>query len=693
MNNDDFISMSTNELRQLWNISIQAVHKKANKLGFKKIRKEKPEGGYISIFLVPKDYLNGYDTSTTSTTSTTLTTSTTSTTDTTDTTDTTETTETTETTDTAPLPSIPRLASPSPRAELIALRRAQVCEDVLNLMNKDKSSLSVAIQNYLALYNTGKYNEIVYATLGALSPVTIRRWFNLWNPTRDYRVLIPQWKSGNKGHKVPEEDFNWIIGLLHSDGKPSVSAAIRLWHTKLRLENRPQPVSDRTMERAIADFAKKHSARWDYMRHGAKYFRDHYLPSILIDGSSILPGDLWYADGCVCNFQVYNPYTNSPCRPTFLPFLDYASRMITGFDLDFSENRRVIASAYRNAICLWGFVPKYVKWDNGRAFKSLKSKSNDELQEQDEIAEITGNIYATGVLEILDSLPYNPTAKAPIERFFRTFDNDLERFLPNYLGNSPADKPASLLRNEKHLQEITSKIKGNTPLTLNEAKSIINWWILNVYAQEPHAGLNNHTPWEIWSEGLKNIPPERRRNPDELWFLMLSTEIKKLDRNGIKIRGIWYYDDALLDYIGQKVFVRYDQMDDRFVFVFDENKNPICRALPRYEHDPLATVRGSETDKLRLVNDLKHRKKLEKRIKQDSDKLLNMTDSRPYLQDNIEKLAEQSTFLSNISSRIPELPNTSLSIPDSTKDDSNENQETSDEVIPKDFLDALGITK
>ncbi len=562
----------------------------------------------------------------------------------------------------------------------------------MQLLNQDKCSLTTAINNFLELYNTGKYNDVIFSTFGKLSPITIRRWFSLWNPTKDYRTLIPKWRSGNeKKTKINEEDFNWIIGLLHSDGKPTVSAAIRLWHTKLRLENRPQPVSDRTMERAIQAFAKKHSTRWVYMRHGAKYFRDHYLPSILIDGSSINPGDLWYADGCVCNFQVYNPYTNSICRPTFVPFLDYASRMITGFDLDFSENRYVIASAYRNAICLWGFVPKYIKWDNGRAFKSLKkSKSQSELLEQDEIAEITGNIYATGVLEILDSLPYNPTAKAPIERFFRTFDNNLERFLPNYLGNSPTDKPASLLRNEKHLQKINAKIKGNTPLTLNEAKIIINWWILNVYAQEPHAGLDNHTPWEIWSEAVKNIPPERRRNPDDLWFLMLSTEIKKLDRNGVKIRGIWYYDDALIDYIGQKVFVRYDQMDDRYIFVFDSNKNPICRALPRYEHDPLVTVRGSQEDKLRLVNDLKQRKKLEKKIKQESDKLLDMTNSRPFLQDSIEALADQSILLSNVSSHIPNLPDFSPSIPDSNE--SNDNQSTN-EVIPKDFLDALGITK
>ena len=562
-------------------------------------------------------------------------------------------------------------------------------------MSAEKLSLHAAISAYLAIYNTGLHHPIIFATLDAISPSTLRRWMGLWSSSRDWRSLIPEWKSGKVGHEVPLDDFNWIVGMLHSDGKPPVSSAIRYWHTKLRAEGRPQPVSDRTMERALSVFAKRNAARWAYMRRGSKYFREHYLPSILIAGSSIKVGELWYSDGCVCNFLVWNPYTNKPCRPTFVPFLDYASRMIVGFDLDFTENRRVISSAYRNAITLWGFVPLYIKWDNGKAFKSLSGKnvSRAELEaikqlERDEIAEIVGNIYATGVQDILDSLPYNPTGKAAMERFFGTFDNGLERYLPNYLGNSIGDKPASLMRNEKDLQAISAKLKGDNYLTMNEAKQLINWWIMDVYGMEPNDGLNGRRPLEVWREGVARISPERKRNPDELWYLMLSTEIKKLDRNGVKIRGIMYYDEALMDYVGRKVYVRYDQMDDRYVFVYDEAKNPICRALARYEHDPLATVRGTEDEKLRLVNDLKFRRHQEKKVRKEAHLLADMTvGTGMFLQDAVAKVASLPGKLTSIGSELPSLPKSPAQLPDQPA----EEQPESSEVLSKEFLDAIGV--
>jgi putative transposase len=586
------------------------------------------------------------------------------------------------------------------KQERIALRRAQVCEELQRLLTREKLSLSQGIALYLELYKTGAHHSVIHATLGDISPSTLRRWFCAWKDRRDWRSLLPQWKSGKVGHEVPADDFNWIIGLLHSDEMPAVSSALKWWHLKLRMEGRSQTVSDRTMERAINVFAQRHAARWVYMRRGAKYFKDHFLPYILQDSSHIFTGDLWFSDGCTLNFDVLNPYTGKPCRPTLVTFMDYASRMIVGFDLDFTENRRVISSAYRNAITLWGFVPLYIKWDNGSSFVSLqggKKLSRAELEEikqleRDEIAEITGNIYATGVQEILNSLPYNPTGKAPMERFFGTLDQGFERYMPGYRGASITAKPAHLTRNEKHLQAIYEKRHAGTILTITEAKILLERWMIEVYGMEPHPALNGKRPWEIWLEGTKVVDPARRRNPDELWYLMLSQEVKKLDRNGVKIGKFWYYDEALIDYVGRKVYVRYDQMDERYVLVFDENRAPICRALMRHEHDPLVTVRGDEEDKLKYTNEMKLKARLQRRIKTDADTLASLTrDSDMFIQSAIKKVQDMKAVgrLTTTSHALPELP--------AAHSDANppapEPQTPAEEIIPKDFLHAIGMSQ
>ncbi|NLK49029.1 MAG: transposase [Candidatus Cloacimonetes bacterium] len=588
------------------------------------------------------------------------------------------------------------------KQEVIAIRRAQLCSELHDLRTREGISLSQAITAYLELYNTGVHHSLIYATLGRLSASTLRRWYNAWlDGERDWRALVPQWRSGNVGHEVPQDDFNWLIGVLHSDGKPPVAAALRMWHLKLRTEGREAPVSDRTMQRAIKVFAQRHAGRWAYMRRGAKYFREHYLPSVLQDGSRVPVGDLWYSDGCLLNFEVINPYTGNASRPMFVPFMDYASGMIVGFDLDFSENRRVIASAYRNAICLWGFVPLYIKWDNGRAFRSLQGKKLNRAQlaelrqlEQDEIAEISGNIYATGVLEILNSLPYNPTGKAKIERFFGTLDGGLERFLPGYRGASIEDKPAHLGRNEKHLQQLDQKLRGNITLTLHEAKQVLNWWILDIYAHMQHPEIKGKTRLQVWQEGLKSIDDSRRRNPEELWQLMLCQEVKKLDRSGVKVRGLWYYDEALFDYVGQRVYVRYDQMDDRYVFVYDSLKQPICRALVRDVHDPLVTVRGSEEEKLRFTHEMKRKNRLEKRMRKDADALAEMTrDGGMFMMEAIGKLREMKggapLELTNLDSSLPHLPQEPVEGEPIQEEEPDENEV----VIPREFLDAIGVSQ
>ncbi len=171
----------------------------------------------------------------------------------------------------------------------------------------------------------------------------------------------------------------------------------------------------------------------------------------------------------------------------------------------------------------------------------------------------------------------------------------------------------------------------------------------------------------------------------------LAQEVKKLDRRGVKVRDLWYYDEALFDYVGRKVYVRYDQMDDRYVFVYDEARQPICRALLRIEHDPLVTVRGSADGKLQYTAEMKRKANLEKRIKRDAELLQELThEGGMFMQEAIQKVQDMKAtgHLTTIGHELPQLPNTN-SEADSSLLEEPETKE--DEVISREFLDAIGV--
>ena len=133
-------------------------------------------------------------------------------------------------------------------------------------------------------------------------------------------------------------------------------------------------------------------------------------------------------------------------------------------------------------------------------------------------------------------------------------------------------------------------------------------------------------------------------------------------------------------------------MDDRYVFAYDELRQPICRALLRAEHDPLVTVRGSADAKLQYVNEMKRRGRLEKRIKKDAELLQEITsDGGMFFQEAIHKVRQMKAQaqLTNTSHAIPEMP--APGDAPEPKPEPEPEEKPNEPVLPPDYLDALGI--
>ena len=321
---------------------------------------------------------------------------------------------------------------------------------------------------------------------------------------------------------------------------------------------------------------RNNPAIWTQARHGSKAVAEDIVKTIHRDNNLLNVGDVWVADGHTLAFDIINPKTGKAQRMTMIMVMDWASRYPVGASLAFTEDSQHIQLAFRNGFLNWGAVPKYVYLDNGKAFRS--KLFNEKWQEHDLSSDLAGIFPRLGI-QVAFAESYNAKAKI-IERFFKTFQEQFERFIGTFRGASIADKPATLMRNEKWAR----KMYESTPPTIEEAMQMIGFYVRYIYGENPHSGLGGRKPFEVFSNAA--IPDERKIETNRLNFLMMSAVRKTLRNNGIVLNKLQYWDTALMDHIGKEVVIRYDLADLRWIAVYDLQDNFLCQAEVRKAQDP-----------------------------------------------------------------------------------------------------------
>lgn len=307
------------------------------------------------------------------------------------------------------------------------------------------------------------------------------------------------------------------------------------------------PSSAPTLKRWCQDWAITHPAEWGQAREGGKYVAE----------------------------KVINPETGKPQRMMLILVLDWASRYPVGAALATSENSQHICVAFRNAFLNWGGLPRFVYLDNGRAFRARLF--HGDWQKHDLEDELGGIFPRLGV-GVSFAKEYNAQSKV-IERFFKTFQEQFERFVTSFRGSCVADQPATLQRNETWMR----KLFAGQPPSVPEALQMMEQYFRLYYGQQPHAGLGGRKPYEVFSSAP--VPTERVVEPDTLNFLMLNVMSRKVNAEGIILHKLRYYDEKLVDYVGRRVNIRFDYGESRWIMVFDEHDNYVCHAeLRRTQH-------------------------------------------------------------------------------------------------------------
>ena len=480
--------------------------------------------------------------------------------------------------------------------------------------------------DFVKLHNSS--NSYLFSVLGKISRGSLHRWRASLDGTEDYTRLIPNYKyvSVNEYRTcLTDEEIKIFMGLLLHPNRICIGKAIALTKYKLKEQGQSFIPADITFRRYAKWFKDNNYDKWVLARDGEKALSDIVEPYIKRDASLLDVGDILVADGHKLAFQVINPFTGKPCRATLVGFFDWKSTALVGYEIMLEENTQCIASALRNAIINLDMIPKIVYQDNGRAFRAKYFTDDKGFGELGFYG-----LYAKLGIETVFARPYNARSKV-IERFFKEFQEGFEKLMPSYVGSSIINKPAYLKRNEK----FHSNLHNDYIPTIEETIKMIDMW-LKFKNSQPCTNAPHMTIAEV----LEN---RKKQNIDKslLDDLMLATEVKTIQRNGVRFLNCDYFDERLYGLRG-KVLVKYNLFDLTNVKVFTPKGEYLCTAERVTETHPMAKILGTVEDLEDYKQKIQKQQKLKRKTINSVKKLLT-NDEIKFLECHSEFISESAT--------------------------------------------------
>ena len=488
------------------------------------------------------------------------------------------------------------------KCKKIALARLDIVHKWLELRKKSQNKLQ-ADYDFVKLHNTS--NSHLFEILGKISRGSLHRWYAMLNGTEDYTKLLPQYKySGVNDYRtvLNDEEIKLFMGLLLHPNRLSIGKAIALTKYRLKEQGHSFIPADITFRRYAKWFKDNNYDKWILARDGEKALSDKVEPYIKRDASLLEVGDILVADGHKLAFQVINPFTGKPCRATLVGFLDWKSTALVGYEIMLEENTQCIASALRNSIINLDMIPKVVYQDNGRAFRAKYFTDDKGFTELG-----FHGLYSKLGIETVFARSYNARAKV-IERFFKEFQEGFEKLLPSYIGSNIQNKPAYMMRNEK----LHKSWHNEYIPTIEETIKMIDMW-LSFKNSQPCPNALDKTISEVLSE-------RKRQNIDinTLDDLMLATEVKTIQRNGIRFLNCDYFDERLYGF-KSKVLIKYNLFDLTNIKVYTPKGEYLCTAERVTETHPMAKLLGDIKDyedyKQKIVRQRQLKKKTVESVK------------------------------------------------------------------------------
>lgn len=391
----------------------------------------------------------------------------------------------------------------------IALMRYSVISPLITGLQEDYSSLDAFFRDASLKGVTAPDGSV-----RKYAPGTIEKWYRAYKQG-GFDALLPTGRSdAGKPRKLDDEIQEQIRYLKTSYPRMSATAIYRQLQDNGSI--RHGEISESTINRYINLLALelKTTTNQDMRR----YERSHI-------------NEVWCGDSSV------GPYLKAPDgkkhKLYIIALIDDASRFITGIDIFFNDNFINLMTVMKSAVAKYG-RPKLFNFDNGSAYKNKQME-----------------LLAARIGSTLNYCkPYTPTAKAKIERWFRTMKDQWMASLD--------------IRDFHSLEEL----RGN----------LLAW--VHLYNNTPHASLKGKTPQErFFSE-----PEQIRRLPQEQLDkdFLLEIERRVSADSVIVIDQVEYEVD--FRFAKQRIRLRYSpDMKEIFIVEPDNSLTPI-RLLNKQEN-------------------------------------------------------------------------------------------------------------
>ena len=411
-----------------------------------------------------------------------------------------------------------------------------------------------------------------------VSTATLYEWIRRYNSSKLLSSLIPGRGKGGKGKsRLTQEQDGLILAAIEeyykTKKKPNITQA---WGDLLMRCDAAhiKPPSLATFRRRIGEISEKERI---FSREGKKKAKLYKAYPNKYD-DAVRPLHIVEIDHTILDvYLVDDEYRLGLGRPTITIAIDEYSRMVVGYYLSFdaasfySTGQAIIQMMLKKNTFLheYGIESDWPVWgkaniiytDNGKDFR--------------------GNGLKRACLEYGMILQHRPP-------YLSEFGGIVERIMLE-INRRVHLLDGTTYSNISERGEYDSE--GQAVLTLRECQEIIAIYILEDYHNQVHGSLNGRTPLEAYRDGIfgtDTIPPaglpdiiedERR-----LRITMLPLETRSVQRYGIRIENITYYDRVLSKWVNsyeeegshkhrKKFIVRRDPNNISLIFFYDPDSN------------------------------------------------------------------------------------------------------------------------
>lgn len=434
---------------------------------------------------------------------------------------------------------------------------------------------------------------------------TLYRWFKKYQSTGTVTGLLSK-KNGRKPKtftiesRVEKIIKEVIENLYLTKHRTTIYEVIRAINKDCENQKLASP-SDSTIRRRINDISEYHrlkrrmsskQANSKYAPSPGEYIADYPLQIVQIDHT---PVDVILVD---------DEHRLPIGRPFITVAIDIYSRMIIGYYLSLEPpSTTSVAMCVAHAINpkdnwmllhevesewpVWGFMDT-IHTDNGAEFQS------DTLQK------------ACMTYEI--NLEYRPV-KSP------HFGGHIERLIGTMM-KSVHSIPGTTFSNISERAEYDSE--GNACFTFSEFEQWLVTWITKVYHKRKHStlGVSPEKKWHegifgsLHSEGIGYLP--KPNNPETILIDFLPLVKRTIQKNGVNLDGLNYYDNVLRAYIkaidkhtnkNKKFIFRKDPRDISYIWFYESNEQKYYRiplanqSIPKMSSWELKAIKSRIKDK------------------------------------------------------------------------------------------------